>query len=138
MTNERMTSLNDVLRDLFPMPGTRLKQWVVDLREQAMWDLATCPVLRVPAHDDNTGLPCRNSGAAPWSALAHDCCRACNYLRDLHSGDLDVAAWQMRRAARPPICGDKGKLSDELEPPLSLGGLERAYRVLMTGKVVPR
>lgn len=69
------------MREMYALPGTQLKQWVVDLRRASAWERETCPLVLSPAHNDNTGAECRNSGAAQWFHLDHDCCDACCDLR---------------------------------------------------------
>lgn len=111
-----VTSYNEVLKDMYPLPGTRVKQWVVDMRRESAWERETCPRVQVFGHPDNTGVECRNVGSAPWSYLSHDCCSVCNDLLDAVGGRADMAAWTAERAARPPIEQDRSKLSDEVEP----------------------
>lgn len=107
------------MRDLYAEPGTVLKQWVVDARANSQWANATCPRVIVPMHRDNTGFDCRNAGRdVPWHHLNHDSCYECNDLMDKHAGDLDIAAWIMERAVRPPVCADHSKLSDLVASPL--------------------
>lgn len=113
-------SHTSVMKDLYPGPGTTVKQWVVDTWRESRWERETCPVVSVPLHDDNCGCQCRNAGQTRWLYLAHDSCYYCNDLYDAHVGDLDIAAWQMERASRPPICADPDRLSDEIGPPLPI------------------
>lgn len=102
-----------MLRDMFPLPGQLIKQWVVDARRERKWEKETCPRRGVRAHDDNTGALCRNEGAVPVVDLAHDCCGFCDDSMEEAAQASDVLAWEMRRAARPPICADRDKLSDQ-------------------------
>ncbi len=113
------TSFNDTLKDYYPLPGTRLKQYVVDTHRENDWERETCPRVDVASHDDNTELPCRNSGNVQWSYLAHDCCGFCCELHDETAERPDIAAWRAEKAARPPIESDRSRLSDEIAPDLS-------------------
>lgn len=109
-------SLTSTFRDLYPGAGTRLKQWVVDLRKRIEWERETCPRVDVAEHDDNCGSSCRNVGGAPWTHLAHDCCEVCCDLHEATAQRPDVVAWLAERDALPPMCTDRDKLSDEVEP----------------------
>lgn len=111
-------SFDQMMRDMYARPGEVIKQYVVDMGRESEWERETCPRVTVPVHDDNTGLQCRNSYSSQWSYLDHDCCYVCNDLYRAHAGDMDIAAWRMERALRPPICADKTKLSDQIAPPL--------------------
>lgn len=110
-----VSSYDDMMRDLHPIPGTRLKQYVVDMRRDQAWTRATCPRVDVPAHDDNTGLRCRNRLSVIWDALDHDACGVCNDLMDVTRQREDVAAWRVERAARPAPCADRTAISDQVE-----------------------
>jgi hypothetical protein len=107
----------DIMRDMYPQPGERIKQWVVDTRRESEWERATCPRFPMYGHDDNTGIECRNSRAVvPWTWLeGHDCCYVCNDIGDGLRDNADVQRWQAERAARPPIEADRDRLSDEVE-----------------------
>ena len=108
------------MKDFYPLPGTRLKQYVVDQYREAAWERETCPRFDVEEHDDNTGLRCRNEGPTPWTYLDHDCCHDCG---DRHTALRDgpsVRAWLEEKAKRPPIESDRTKLSDEIARDLSL------------------
>lgn len=117
-----LTSYDQLLRDVYPLPGTRLKQWVVDLQREQEWERSTCPTVSVPDHSDNTGMPCRNqwAGAVPWTHLDHDSCYTCGDLHEAMRTRADVVAWLALKAARPPITSDREALSDEVAPDLSL------------------
>lgn len=117
MSGPTVTTFDGLVRDMYPLPGTRLKQWVVDQRREAAWGRETCPLVLTETHDDNTGAPCSNSGAAQWLHLeAHDCCGDCNDLAESTRDRPDVATWLKAKAQRPPVCADRDKLSDEVEP----------------------
>jgi hypothetical protein len=112
-----ITSMDQLFRDMYPLPGTRLKQWVVDSRRERAWEVQTCPRVVVPVHDDNTGLECRNArSTVAWTDLNHDCCGECNELMEATESRDDVSAWLAEKAKRPPIEQDRTKLSDEVEP----------------------
>lgn len=119
MTNsERITvsAAGDTLRDFYPLPGTRIKQWVVEARRELTWELETCPRVTIDPHDDNTGVPCRNHGYVPWTHLDHDCCDVCCALHDSKKVGADVVSWLSERAQRPAITADREALSDQIEP----------------------
>jgi hypothetical protein len=117
VTKVDVTSLDAILRDMYPTPGERLKQWVVDSRREAKWEGETCPQFDVPEHYDNTGAPCRNGGErVPWTHLSHDCCSDCCDMHDNHSELPSVQSWLAEKAERPPVEPDRSKLSDQLEP----------------------
>jgi hypothetical protein len=109
-------SIHELFRDMYPAPGSRLKQWVVDSRREQKWEDQTCPRFDVPEHDDNTGASCRNVGRSTWKQLEHDCCGVCCDLQDEKADDAQVAAWLTELDKRPPIEADRSKLSDEIEP----------------------
>lgn len=115
-----VTAFDAVMRDVYPRPGERIKQWVVDTGREQAWERETCPIVTVPDHRDNTGAECRNCGSSAWIYLSHDCCYVCNDQREATATRPDVVAWLAERAARPPIERDHKKLSDEIAPDLSL------------------
>lgn len=107
--------MNDLLKDMYPRPGDRIKQWVVDERREDKWERETCPKVVVSSHRDNTDAECRNAGAMPWTWLeGHDCCYTCNDLAESLKSREDIAAWLAEKAARPPIEQDRTKFSDEI------------------------
>lgn len=130
MTNILYRALIDELHDMYPKPGTCIKQWVIDTRDRARWCADTCPIVHVTYHRDNTDTLCRNVGRTPWLNLNHDYCYVCNDLRDIHSGDLDIAAWQIAWALLPPICEDHNKLSGEVAPFIDFDSLSRTFSIL--------
>jgi len=111
-----LVSWNDVMRDYYPLPGTRIKQYVLEERREAAWARSTCPTVHVPAHEDNCECGCRNSGPTPWIDLDHDSCCICGDLHEATRDRTDVQAWLAERAARPPVTTDHDALSDEIEP----------------------
>jgi len=113
-----LSSFDSTLKDYYPAPGTRIKQYVVDQRREDKWERETCPRFHIDVHDDNTGLSCRNAGAVPWTFMSHDCCNICCDLHEEKATDPEVLAWQEERAKRPPVCTDHDKLSDEIAPDL--------------------
>lgn len=113
-----LTSFDGLIRDMYALPGTRLKQWVVEQRREDAWERETCPRFDMPSHLDNTEGDCRNGGtAAYWTWLAHhDCCETCNDAGERERSNPVVAAWLDEKAARPPVTSDRDALSDEIEP----------------------
>lgn len=109
-------SFDALLRDLHPLPGQRVRQWVVDTRKREEWKRATAPRIHVSDHMDNTGIECRNGGSVPVYALEHDCCGHCNDVYAVAAGNPEVAEWLAELAKRPPVCEDRTKYSDEIEP----------------------
>jgi hypothetical protein len=117
VTNANVTTMGALYKDVYPAPGTRIKQWVVDVRREHAWERETCPRIEVPTHEDNTGAVCRNAQTeTPWSHLDHDCCYSCNDLQGATRDRADVQAWLAENANRPPIEADRTKLSDQVEP----------------------
>jgi hypothetical protein len=114
-----MVSVDAILGDMYAAPGTRLKQWVVDMRREHAWQDETCPRVFVVAHTDNTGDLCRNNGQTRWYEIdEHDCCTHCSTFAKLT--EYRVSEWLFERARRPPICADREKLSDEIQEDISL------------------
>lgn len=135
----KTVSIDALYRDLYPGPGERIKQWVIDRRNERAWVLATCPRVEVPNHIDNCTpdgydpaldaeygppigghIPCRNVGSTIWDDLDHDSCYFCGDLQRATQNRPDIIAWRAERASRPPICTDRDKLSDEVQPDLRL------------------
>jgi hypothetical protein len=114
-----LTSVNETMKDFFPAPGTRIKQYVVDMRKGRAWEVETCPRIEVPAHIDNTGMGCAASRSL-WIDLqqAH-CCHFCGDLAEATADRDDVVAW-LARTDRPAVTADRAALSDEVAPDLSL------------------
>jgi hypothetical protein len=110
-----LTTHDALLKDLYPLPGTRLKQWAVDSRREAAWERETCPRFDVPVHEDNCGRQCRNFGPTPWTFLDHDSCYVCCDMYEDKGQYEPVTTWLGHRANRPPIEADRDKLSDEVE-----------------------
>lgn len=117
---DNLTSFNATLKDFYPRPGERMKQYVADTLREHKWENETSPRVDVERHDDNTGIECRNVGRVPWTWLDHDACYDCgDRYEALRDGPL-VQAWLAEKAKRPPICEDREKLSDEIAPDPSL------------------
>jgi hypothetical protein len=114
----KVTNMTDIMKDMYPQAGSRIKQWVVDRRREAKWENETCPVSIVSEHRDNTDAPCRNVPSAIWLALhQHDCCHVCNDQAEHEQQErCDVHNWLVDRKKRPPIEQDETKLSDEVQP----------------------
>lgn len=120
MTVVTVSSFSAALKDYYPAPGTRIKQYVVDTYRENKWERETCPRFTMPAHDDNTDAPCRNAiEAVPWTYLDHDCCYFCGDHHEQLRALPEVQAWLAERAKRPPIESDRSKFSDEIAPELS-------------------
>lgn len=116
-----LKNFDGIMHDFYALPGTRLKQYVVDYRREDKWELETCPVLEIEEHDDNTGASCRNVGRTAWSHLDHDCCYLCNERMEAAATHDDrVQEWLKEKAKRPPIEPDNMKLSDEYQPDFAL------------------
>jgi len=112
-----LESFNDALKDLFALPGSRLKQWVADERREIAWENATCPRFTQSEHDDNCDTECRNSmESVPWTHLNHDCCHFCGDMHERLRADAGVVAWLAEKAKRPPVETDRTKYSDEIDP----------------------
>lgn len=109
-------SFDQMMRDHYPLPGTRLKQYVVDSRREYAWERETAPRIYMKQHADNTGALCRNDGGTPLPFLEHDCCHVCNRMLASVATWPDVAEWLTEKAKRPPVETDREKLSDEIEP----------------------
>src|SRR6185436_7881931 len=108
-------------RDLYPVPGTRIKQWVVDMRKEDEWVAATCPAVAWPEHLDNTGLPCSSLLLASWiERFSHNCCSTCGDVAAQVENDPMIAAWRAEKAARPGPTKDRDALSDEIAPDIQL------------------
>lgn len=121
MSEVSLATVTALYRDMYPAPGDRIKQWVVDYRREAAWESETCPRVAVPEHKDNTGAECRNSScSASWTYLDHDCCYVCNELQEATQDREDVQAWLAEKAKRPPVEQDRTKLSDEVQPNIML------------------
>ena len=116
-------SFDTTMKDVYPLPGTRIKQWVVDMRREDEWERETCPRLAVPNHYDECDdieaasgalRVCTGSGSTQWRALALRDCRFCEGYYHGASRLPEVVAWLAAKAARPPVCADRSKLSDEI------------------------
>lgn len=104
------------LKDFYPLPGARIKQYVLNHRAERAWELETCPKIDIAGHRDNYGDGCRNTGGAPWCDLNdHDCCADCNDMAIHTRHRPDVVEWLKLKSARPDpeACG-KELLSDEV------------------------
>jgi hypothetical protein len=116
-----LRTLDAALRDRYPRPGERIKQYVIDERREDAWERATCPRFTPAEHDDNTDSVCRNSETrVPWTWLDHDCCYFCGDLHQRYRATPEVTQWLAAKAARVPICADETKLSDEIAPDVAL------------------
>lgn len=116
--NIDFVSLDKWMKDHYPSPGDRIKQYVVDERNLRAWELATCPRVVVPDHVDNCECQCRNVGEHAWVDLTHDSCGECEDIQDRTSTRQDVVDWLAERDKQPKPCADRELLSDEVAPPL--------------------
>lgn len=115
------TSVTATMKDLYTLPGTRIKQWVVELRRNLAWEDETCPLVFVPEHDNDQGSRCDSSGhTTQWRRLSNHECQFCNDLQDATIGRLDVAEWRAVRDSRPKPTEDRDALSEEVAPDLAL------------------
>lgn len=106
-----------VFRDYYPLPGTRIKQYVVDERRDTAWERETCPRLCIGKHSDNTGVTCSNIGCCSWLDASHASeCDECNDIAERERDRSDIVAWRAERGARPKPCADRDQLSDEIAP----------------------
>lgn len=112
---ETLVSMDAALKDRYPLPGTRIKQYVVDERRDAAWERDTCPKVSVPTHVDNTGASCGGDESL-WIHLFHDdCCDVCSDAAEQVASRPDIMAWRAERDARPKPCADRDLLSNEIE-----------------------
>lgn len=116
-----LVSWDSMLKDYYPRPGERIKQYVVDQRRLDQWVSRTSPRFIIEAHDDNCGSQCRNFGPTRYMDLRiHDCCNVCNDLAGAMASSPEVIAWQEELKKQPQPCDDRTKLSNEIAPSLSL------------------
>jgi hypothetical protein len=127
MRSSDLVDISQLFKDMYPGPGDRIKQWVVDQRREYEWERGTCPTIEVQVHEDNTGTECRNSGKVPWTYLDHDCCYTCGELHEATQSLVVVQEWLAEKAKRPPIEQDRTKFEPhrELAPHPALGMLKR-------------
>ncbi len=107
-TTNRIGSFDDLMKELFPEPGTPMTP-----RARAWWDERkaierTGKRVRVEPHDDNTGAPCREVGPAAlvYDLEHHDCCGHCNDQAEAGTGEV----W----TGPPPKRPDGGSVLMEL------------------------
>lgn len=116
-------SFDATMKDAYPLPGTRIKQWVVDMRREDEWARETCPRLDVPHHYDECDdieaasgdlRVCASVGSTSWQDIHMRDCRFCDGFAHGALGRPEMVAWFAAKAARPPICKDRDQLSDEI------------------------
>lgn len=113
-------SFDEMMRDHYPIPGSLIKQYVVDERREKAWADATCPTVEVVPHSDPSADDCDApccSGSVQWHRLANGCdiCLAVQHAtREIER----VVSWLALAANRPPICPDHAAFSDEIAPPM--------------------
>lgn len=110
-----LETIDSALKDRYPAPGTRIKQYVVDERKQAEWDRQTCPMIPVDSHLDNEGFGCC-SGQVLWIDLRDYCCNTCDAIKGKTYDSAIMRLWVAERAKQPPICANRTLLSDEIAP----------------------
>lgn len=112
-------SMDSVLKDLYPQPGSRIKRWVVEDRAVDAWVRETCPRYAVPTHDCDDGVQCPSSGCTQFIDILHAECDACSELADRLRELPEVIAWYAEyRTRHAAITADHSLLSDEIAPPL--------------------
>lgn len=110
MTLSTLSDYTQTLKDFYALPGTQLKQYVVDTNREYAWEDATCPRFNVDPHGD-ADEPCVVYGEVKWTSLGE--CDICQVLRDKAARETAVKAWLAAKAVRPSIESDRTKLSDE-------------------------
>lgn len=119
VTGATVTSVTSLYKDLYPRPGTRIKQWVIDDRAVDAWERETCPQFPVDAHDGGDGITCPSCGPTLWIDLRHAECDTCSTLADKLRERPEVVTWCAEQAVRrAAITADHSLLSDEIAPPL--------------------
>lgn len=118
-----LMSVSATLKDFYPLPGTRIKQYVVDTQREREWQEKTCPRVTVPDHqhwrdDDPPIVEC--GGEFNWLWLSYQSCDFCENLYYELRDTPAVQAWFVEKAKRPPIESDRTKLSDEIAPDLAM------------------
>lgn len=110
-----LVSFDATMKDFYPLPGERIKQYVVDMRREDTWCDETAPVIHVESHGNNDGDLCARIGKTQWHILqrSHGCDR-CSDIADAERESASVKEWLAEKAKRPPICADRTKLSDEV------------------------
>lgn len=113
-----LISFDATVRDRYPVPGERIKQYVVDERRESAWADATCPTVTVIPHQttnvDGEDIDCI-SGDVQWHRLDSGCL-VCTAVQAATREIDRVRRWLAAKGSRPPICSDRDKLSDELAP----------------------
>ena len=113
-----LSSVGQTMKDFYPLPGERLKQYVVDTNREYAWEEATCPVVDVPTHhhsSDGEGS-FEFDGELRWTLLARMDCDFCENLYYSLRDTPAVKAWLAEKAKRPPVEPDRTKLSDQIAP----------------------
>lgn len=116
-----LISLEAALRDRYPSPGERIKQYVIDERKHREWVDTTCPHVAVVLHRDDKGEWCPTSGDPRWHTIGeHGGCSRCDATKARSASLPAIVEWVALRNMRPPICSDRTLLSDEVAPDVSL------------------
>jgi hypothetical protein len=129
-----VSSFDTVLRDRYPLPGERIKQYVVDERRIDAWERETCPKLPVPPHyedpDDTEAasgdvVGCPSVGETRWRDI-QGCDSSCRFCEGFAFAArslpvmVDWFAARDRYLAEYPICADREQRSDEISPEVDL------------------
>lgn len=89
-----ITTVHSVMRDLYPSPGERIKQWVIAARALDAWASETCPRMVAKPHLDNTGVDCCNLGSVAWMDVVwNHACHICEDAGQEIALRPDVVAW---------------------------------------------
>jgi hypothetical protein len=130
-----LTSVSSTMKDLHPLPGTVLKQWVVDHRRELDWEDATCPKFQQPEHLDDTLYFCATQySPIAWNRLDGYECQVCEDAYERLRSHPLVVAWLAEKAKRPPIESDRSKLSTEVAPDFSYNSDHPLMAMLPRGK----
>lgn len=115
-------SMDQVMKDFYPLPGTRIKQYVVETRAFYEWERGSAPKFYVGEHKNDYGNPCGNGAReVSWLQMDDSDCQTCRDNQEATERDPAMLAWYPERAARrEAICKDTEKLSDEIAPDPSL------------------
>jgi hypothetical protein len=85
MSKVELITYDQMLRELFPLPGKPMKPWAAEAWADRAKLEKTGERMAIPDHKDNCGDTCRNVGRClVYDALTHDCCYTCNDLGDKH------------------------------------------------------
>ncbi len=123
MTVMTLSTFDADMKDIYAVPGTRLKQWVVALRDDQEWEREACPSIDdVREHLNDSGSACSNHGRVQWRILDDHECQVCRDVSERFASRPDVEAFLRECAARGAKRSaiDRSLVSDEVQPDLSL------------------